>query len=81
MPSDADWKHLYQRAHYALARSYRLGGEHAVAVVHQAIGMTMEYLDCPSVVALQVLEAQAEQTGQPITTVAADVIERRYRPC
>jgi hypothetical protein len=53
---------------------------HATAVVSEAVGMTMEYLNCSSLAALDALTAQSEQTGESLVAVAVDVIDRRYRP-
>jgi hypothetical protein len=46
-------------------------------VVHQAIGMTMEYLDCSGLAAFDALIARAEATGQTVSDLSADVVERR----
>lgn len=55
-------------------------GDHARAVVYEAIGMTMEYLGCSGLAAFEALNAHSEQTGESLVTVAVDVIDRRYRP-
>jgi hypothetical protein len=47
--------------------------------VHQAIGMTMEYLDCSGLAALEALATRAEATGQSVSDVSTDVVERRFR--
>ena len=47
--------------------------------MHQAIGMTMEYLDCSGLVAFEALIAQAQATGQTISDLSRDVVERRFR--
>jgi len=49
------------------------------AVVHQAIGMTMEYLDCSGLAAFEALITQAEATRQSVSDLSADVVERRIR--
>lgn len=46
-------------------------------VVHQAVGMTMEYVDCTPVQAYRVLVDRAQATGQCIAGVALDVVEHR----
>lgn len=46
-------------------------------VIHQAVGMTMEYLNCTARSAYQVLVDRAAAIGQCIPTVALDVVERR----
>lgn len=48
-------------------------------VVHQAIGMTMEYLDCSGLVAFEALITRAAATGQTVSDLSADVVERRFR--
>ena len=48
-------------------------------VVHQAIGMTMEYLDCSGLAAFEALIARAELTGQTVSDLSGDVVERRFR--
>ncbi len=48
-------------------------------VVHQAIGMTMEYLDCSGAAAFEALMTRAGATGQTVSDVSADVVERRFR--
>jgi isopentenyl diphosphate isomerase/L-lactate dehydrogenase-like FMN-dependent dehydrogenase len=48
-------------------------------VVHQAIGMTMEYLDCSGLAALEALIAQAGATGQNVSDFSTDVVERCFR--
>lgn len=48
-------------------------------VVHQAIGMTMEYLDCSGLAAFEALITQAEATGRTVTDLSSDVVERRFR--
>ncbi len=62
------------------ALSAELCGDSAPAVMHQAVGMTMEYLDCSGLTALEALHARSEQTGQNILTVAVDVVRCRFRP-
>ena len=49
-------------------------------IVHQALGMTMEFVGCNALPALELLDAQSEGTKRPLISVAVDVIERRYRP-
>jgi hypothetical protein len=53
---------------------------HSEVVVHQAIGMMMQFLGCSKLVALDALAGRAEQTGQPLLVVAVDLVERRFRP-
>lgn len=48
-------------------------------VVHQAIGMTMEYLDCSGLAAFAALITRAEATGQTVSEFSADVVESRFR--
>ena len=48
-------------------------------VVHQAIGMAMEYLDCSALEALAELAMLARSTGKSLGVLANDVIERRVR--
>jgi len=50
-----------------------------VVVVHQAIGMTMEYLDCSGLAAFETLIKQAKATGRSVFDLADDVVERRFR--
>lgn len=48
-------------------------------VVHQAVGMTMEYLQCSASEAYDVLVDRAAATRQGIKFIAGDVVERRLR--
>jgi len=48
-------------------------------VVHQAIGMTMEYLDCSGLAAFEALMGQADVTRQTLSDLSSDVVERRFR--
>ena len=80
MASEVDWQRLYIRVHDALALSAELCGDSAPTVMHQAVAMMMEYLDCSGLAALEALQARSEQTGQNILTVADDVVRRRFRP-
>jgi hypothetical protein len=48
-------------------------------VVHQAIGMTMEYLDCSGLAAFEALMTRAAATGQTLSDLSCDVVERRFR--
>ena len=48
-------------------------------VVHQAIGMTMEYLNCSGMEAFVEITGRANETGQDLLNVAADLVERRFR--
>ena len=48
-------------------------------MVHQAIGMTMEYLDCSGLAAFEALITRAEATGQSVSDLSADIVERRVR--
>jgi len=50
-----------------------------LVVVHQAIGMTMEYLDCSGRAAFEALMTQAEASGQTVSDLSGDVVERRFR--
>jgi hypothetical protein len=49
------------------------------AAVFQAIGMTMEYLDCSGHAAFEALVMRAEGTGQTVSELSADVVGRRFR--
>jgi hypothetical protein len=49
------------------------------AGVFQAIGMTMEYLDCSGLAAFEALIMRAEVTGQTVSELSADVVGRRFR--
>ena len=80
MASEVDWQRLYIRVREALAVSAELCGDSVQAVMYEAVGMTMEYLDCSGLTALEALHARSEQTGQNILTVAVDVVQRRFRP-
>jgi hypothetical protein len=55
-------------------------GDHAKAVVYEAVGMTMEYMGCSGLAAFEALNAHSEKTGDSLVAVAIDVIDRRYRP-
>ena len=48
-------------------------------VVHQAIGMAMEYLDCSGSAAFEALVTRAHATGQTVSDLSADLVERRVR--
>ncbi len=48
-------------------------------VMHQAIGMTMEYLDCSGHAAFEALITLAKATGQTVSDLSRDVVERRIR--
>ena len=48
-------------------------------VVHRAIGMTMEYLNCSGMEALVAIAVRAHETGQALPNVAGDLVERRFR--
>ena len=50
-----------------------------LVVVHVAIGMTMEYLNCAGLEAFTALIALARETEQALWDVAADLVERRFR--
>ncbi len=50
-----------------------------LVVVHQAIGMMMEYLDCSGLSAFEALITQAEASGQAVSDLSGDVVERRFR--
>lgn len=52
----------------------------AEGIIHQGLGVTMEYVGCSALQALELLDAQATATDRPLYLVAVDVIERRYRP-
>ncbi len=49
------------------------------AVMHQAIGMAMEYLDCSGLAAFEALINLAKATGQTVSDLSSDVVERRTR--
>jgi hypothetical protein len=49
------------------------------AVVFQAIGMTMEYLDCSGSAAFEALVRRADATDRTVSDLSADVVERRVR--
>lgn len=48
-------------------------------VVHQAIGMAMEYLNCSGLAAFETLVTLAKATGQTVSELSSDVVERRVR--
>lgn len=48
-------------------------------VVHQAIGMAMEYLDCSALEALAELAILARSTGKFLGVLTNDVVKRRVR--
>lgn len=48
-------------------------------VMHQAIGMAMEYLDCSGPAAFEALITLAKATGQTVSDLSSDVVERRIR--
>lgn len=48
-------------------------------VIHQAIGMTMEYLGCSGLAAFEALIAQADARSQTVSDLSADVVERKFR--
>ena len=50
------------------------------AVVHQAVGMFMEYLDCSGPKAFEALAALSVLTRRDTLELAADVVERRFAP-
>ena len=52
---------------------------HPFAVAHQAIGMTMEYLDCSEAEALVAIAARASDNSQALWDVTADLVERRFQ--
>jgi len=47
--------------------------------VHQAIGITMEHLDCTGLAAFEVLVTLAEATGQTVSDLSDDIVTRRFR--
>ncbi len=47
--------------------------------VHQAIGMAMEYLNCSGLAAFETLITLAKATGQTVSDVSSDIVERRVR--
>lgn len=53
---------------------------HLDGIIHQALGMTMEYVGCSALPALELLDAQATATHRTLYFVAVEVIERRYLP-
>jgi hypothetical protein len=72
---------LYERVRYAIVTSSDAPVADAdEVVVHQAIGMTMEYLGCPGLLALAGLGVRSDQTGQTLLAVAIDVVHGRFRP-
>jgi len=48
-------------------------------VIHQAIGMAMEYMDCSGRAAFEALITLAKATGQTVPDLSSDVVERRIR--
>ena len=50
-----------------------------IEVLHQAVGMTMEHLNCSGTEAYTALLTRARETGRSPLIVAADVVERRFR--
>lgn len=50
------------------------------AVLHQAVGMFMEYLDCSGPKAFEALTAFAVLARRDTVELAADVVERRFAP-
>jgi hypothetical protein len=52
---------------------------HPFAVAHQAIGMTMEYLDCSGAEALAAIGGRAIENRQTLWGVTADLVERRFQ--
>jgi hypothetical protein len=80
MVTEADWERLYERVHDGIVVPTDLRGDEAKAVVHAAIGMTMEYADCSGLRAVEVLNARAREIGQPLVEVAVGVLQRRFRP-
>ncbi|MDQ1426103.1 MAG: hypothetical protein QOD72_3601 [Acidimicrobiaceae bacterium] len=76
-----DWQGLYERVRHAIVTSSDAPVADAdEVIVHQAIGMTMEYLGCPGLLALEDLGVRSDQTGQTLLAVAIDVVQRRFRP-
>jgi hypothetical protein len=63
-----------------VSRASGLGGRTwSWPTVHQAIGMTMEHLNGSGLAAFEALIAQARATGQTVSDLSADVVERRFR--
>jgi hypothetical protein len=71
---------LYQRVRQAITTSSDAPVvAHSEVVVHQAIGIMMQFLGCSNLVALDALAGQGEQAGQPLLAVALD-LGNRFRP-
>jgi hypothetical protein len=73
-----DW--LRDRVQHAIVVASDVPVSRGEGIVHQALGMTMEFVGCSALPALELLDAQSTATGQSLFAVAVDVIERRYRP-
>jgi hypothetical protein len=77
--SNGNW-HLRDRVRQTIATSSDVPVSYIEGVVDQALGMTMEFVGCSALPALELLDARSTVTGQSLYVVAVDVIERRYRP-
>jgi hypothetical protein len=77
---DVDWQTLYERVRHTIATSADVPVHRVEAIIYQAVGMTMEYLGCSGLLALETLNERSEQTGQPLFGVALDVVHRRFQP-
>lgn len=77
MPT-GDW--LLDRVRHAITVASEVPVPRGERTVHQALGMTMEFVGCNALPALDLLDAQSTATGQSLYAVAVDVIERVYRP-
>ena len=73
-----DW--LRDRVQNAIVVASDVPVSRREGIVHQALGMTMEYVGCSALRALERLDARTTATGQSLYAVAVDVIERRYQP-
>lgn len=74
-----DWQGLLERVRHAIATSSDAPVPHPEAVVHQAIGIMMQTLGGSNLVALDALVDRMEHTGQPLLTVAVDLVDRQGR--
>lgn len=74
-----DWQGLAQRVRHAIATSSHAPVPPQEAVVHQAIGVTMETLGCSNMVALDALVDRMDHTAQRLLAVAVDLVDRQGR--
>lgn len=75
---EGDW--LRDRVRHSIVVASAAPVSFIEGIIHQALGMTMEYVGCSALPALELLDAHATTRGLPLYFVADDVIERRYRP-